>query len=217
MQSTLANLAGAINASSANGQAAGTTYSTGTVANTAVTAAGSTATAITLQAIKGGAGGDSLCHFQPMGGWHFRRRGSCGRSERRGRDLDIHRARRDASQCGRYRGRGWNNLHFCGTASTPQSPADTVLIVAGDHHLNSGQPGGCDQREPAQPGTAYGTSTTANAAVSATGPSATTFDLQALAGGTAAIRSLPRPTGPGAICGHRPVWRSNRRGGELQL
>ncbi len=36
---TLANLAGAINASTSNGQAAGTTYSSGTVANPSVTAA----------------------------------------------------------------------------------------------------------------------------------------------------------------------------------
>ena len=50
--STLANLAGAINASTANGQGAGVTYATGTVANTSVTATGSTATTLTLQAIK---------------------------------------------------------------------------------------------------------------------------------------------------------------------
>jgi flagellar hook protein FlgE len=58
--STLANLAGAINAASTGGQAAGTTYGTGTVANTSVTATGSTASALTLQAIQNGVGGNSV-------------------------------------------------------------------------------------------------------------------------------------------------------------
>jgi flagellar hook protein FlgE len=57
--STLANLAGAINASTTGGQAAGTTYSSGTVANTTVMATGSTATTLNLQAINAGALGNS--------------------------------------------------------------------------------------------------------------------------------------------------------------
>ena len=57
--STLANLAGAINASTTDGQAAGTTYGSGTVANATVTATGSTATALNLQAINTGALGNS--------------------------------------------------------------------------------------------------------------------------------------------------------------
>jgi flagellar hook protein FlgE len=58
--STMANLAGAINAATTNGQAAGTTYSTGTVANSSVTATGSTATTVNLQAIQSGAAGNSI-------------------------------------------------------------------------------------------------------------------------------------------------------------
>ncbi len=58
--STLANLAGAINASSTGGQAAGTTYSVGTVANTSVTATGSTDTALNLQAIQSGSVGNNV-------------------------------------------------------------------------------------------------------------------------------------------------------------
>ncbi|MGA3324289.1 MAG: flagellar hook-basal body complex protein [Terriglobia bacterium] len=57
--STLANLAGAINASSTGGQAAGKTYGSGTIANTTVMATGSTATGLNLQAKNTGALGNS--------------------------------------------------------------------------------------------------------------------------------------------------------------
>jgi flagellar hook protein FlgE len=57
---TLANLAGAINAETGNGQAAGTTYSQGTVANTSATVTGTTATALTLQAVADDATGNSV-------------------------------------------------------------------------------------------------------------------------------------------------------------
>jgi flagellar hook protein FlgE len=57
--STLANLAGAINASSTGGQAAGKTYGSGTSANTTVTATGSTGTTLNLQALNAGALGNS--------------------------------------------------------------------------------------------------------------------------------------------------------------
>jgi flagellar hook protein FlgE len=59
VQSALANLAGAINAASGNGQGAGLTYGPGTAANTAVTATGSTASTLSLQAISSGTGGNS--------------------------------------------------------------------------------------------------------------------------------------------------------------
>jgi flagellar hook protein FlgE len=58
--STLANLAGAINAATTGGQAAGTTYGTGTVANPLATATASTATTLTLQATQSGAVGDTV-------------------------------------------------------------------------------------------------------------------------------------------------------------
>jgi flagellar hook protein FlgE len=54
---TLANLAAAINATPAD---AGTTYATGTAANTSVTATGSTATTLSLQALQNGSAGNSL-------------------------------------------------------------------------------------------------------------------------------------------------------------
>ena len=53
---TLANLAAAINGTPAG---AGVSYATGTTANTSVTATGSTATGLTLQAIQSGSGGNS--------------------------------------------------------------------------------------------------------------------------------------------------------------
>jgi flagellar hook protein FlgE len=58
--STLANLAGAINAATTGGQAPGNTYGAGTVANASATATGSTATTLTLQASQSGAAGDSV-------------------------------------------------------------------------------------------------------------------------------------------------------------
>jgi len=54
---TLSNLADAINATPAG---AGITYATGTVANSSVTATGSTATSLSLEAIPSGSTGDSL-------------------------------------------------------------------------------------------------------------------------------------------------------------
>ena len=66
VQSTLANLAGAINASTTNGQGAGTTYGTGTSPTPPVTATGSTATTLTLQAIQTGPGGNSLARLDQL-------------------------------------------------------------------------------------------------------------------------------------------------------
>lgn len=57
---TLANLAGAINAETGNGQAAGTTYSQGTLANTFATVSGTTATTLSLQADTAGTTGNSV-------------------------------------------------------------------------------------------------------------------------------------------------------------
>ena len=57
---TLANLAGAINAETGNGQAEGTTYSQGTLANTFATVAGTTATTLSLQATAAGSTGNSV-------------------------------------------------------------------------------------------------------------------------------------------------------------
>jgi flagellar hook protein FlgE len=57
---TLANLAGAINAETGNGQAAGTTYSQGTQANTFATVSGTTATTLSLQATAADSTGNSV-------------------------------------------------------------------------------------------------------------------------------------------------------------
>lgn len=54
VESTLANLAAAINGSSSATQGAGLTYGTGTAPNASVTATGSTATTLSLQAIDSG-------------------------------------------------------------------------------------------------------------------------------------------------------------------
>jgi flagellar hook protein FlgE len=60
VQSTLANLAGAIGASVTGGQAPGTTYGSGTVANAQVSVTSSTATTLNLQAAQSGATGNSI-------------------------------------------------------------------------------------------------------------------------------------------------------------
>jgi hypothetical protein len=60
VENTLANLAGAINASTLGGQGQGVTYGTGTLANTSATATGSTATALDLQAIQNGSVGNAV-------------------------------------------------------------------------------------------------------------------------------------------------------------
>jgi flagellar hook protein FlgE len=60
VQSTLANLAGAIGASVTGGQAPGTTYGSGTVANAKVSVTSSTATTLNLQAAQSGATGNSI-------------------------------------------------------------------------------------------------------------------------------------------------------------
>jgi flagellar hook protein FlgE len=57
---TLANLAGAINAETGNGQAAGTTYSQGTLANTSASVTGTTASTLSLQGASDGADDDSV-------------------------------------------------------------------------------------------------------------------------------------------------------------
>ena len=59
MLNTMANLAGAINAVSSNGQGQGVTYGTGTIPNTSVTATGSTETTLSLQALQSGSGGNT--------------------------------------------------------------------------------------------------------------------------------------------------------------
>ena len=109
--STLANLAGAINASTTNGQAAGTTYSTGTVANPLVTAT-STATALNLQAINTGTGGNSAHHLDCLDCRFIRGRRPVGRRERSGGNRDSHRAA-SAPDRGRDGHRRGNDLHFC--------------------------------------------------------------------------------------------------------
>lgn len=57
---TLANLSAAISAATGNGQGAGTTYSTGTVANTSATVTGATASTLSLQAIADGSSGNTV-------------------------------------------------------------------------------------------------------------------------------------------------------------
>src|SRR5579862_1549377 len=70
LSSTLSNLAGAVDASSTNGQAAGTTYSTGTVANPLVTAT-ATANTLNLQAVNIGAAGNNVVTSTPWSAGAF--------------------------------------------------------------------------------------------------------------------------------------------------
>ncbi len=60
VQNTLANLAGAINASTSGGQGQGATYGTGTIPNSSVTATGSTETTLSLQAVQSGSAGNTI-------------------------------------------------------------------------------------------------------------------------------------------------------------
>ena len=185
--STLANLAGAINAASTNGQAAGTTYSAGTVANATVTATGSAATALTLQALNTGALGNSDVTSTNWGA------GSFGGSA----DLvgGVNALPSTATftvppatlpNSGDTVDIGGTTYTFVGSAAALTSAGDvligadvqtTLANLAGAINLSTTGGQGV--------GTTYGTGTKANASVSATGSTATTVSLQAITGGTA--------------------------------
>jgi flagellar hook-basal body protein len=185
--STLANLAGAINAASTNGQAAGTTYSAGTAANTTVTATGSTATALTLQALNTGALGNSDVTSTNWAAGSFG-----GRADLQGGVNALPAAATFTvppavlPNAGETVGIGGTTYTFVATAAGLTSAGD-VLIGADVPSTLANLAGAINLATTGGQGveTTYGTGTTANASVTATGSNATTVSLQAITGGTA--------------------------------
>lgn len=176
---TLANLAGAVNASSASGQAAGTTYSSSTVANTVVRAAGTTSTALTLQAITAGASGDQ---DGTITGW-------TGSAFTTGSDLTGGADAISASAtltvptgvvptAGQTIAIGGTTYTFAGTLNS-NSPADTVLIdPSGSVQTTLSNLMAAINGDSTQAGTAYSTAT-ANTEVAASNATSTSLTLKA--------------------------------------
>ena len=183
--STLANLAGAINAATTNGQAAGTTYSTDTVANTSVTATGSTATTMTLQAAANGVSGNALGASTTWTG------GMVTAGEMTG-GLDANLATGALTvplplpTAGETVTVGGTVYTFA-TSITAQSPANTVLIGSDITSTLANLAGAINASSSngQAAGTTYSTGTVANATVTATGSNASTVSLQAIQTGSA--------------------------------
>jgi flagellar hook protein FlgE len=185
--STLANLAGALNASTTGGQAAGTTYGSGTVANALVTATGSTATSLNLQAINTGAIGNSDATSTAWTAGSFAAADLAGgvTAQQATGTLTVPPPLPTPGQTVTIGG----TAYTFATAITAQSAADTVLIdpsgsvqntlanLAGAINLSTtnGQAAG----------TTYSSATSQNLTVTATGSTATTLTLQALNSGSA--------------------------------
>jgi flagellar hook protein FlgE len=180
VQSTLANLAGAINAATTGGQAAGTTYSSGTQANSTVTATGSTATTVTLQAIQTGVGGNT---FGTSTTWST---GSFGGADLSGGAVGVSATGTltvppPLPTAGQTVTVGGTTYTFESTI-TNASAANAVLIgpdvtstlanLAGA--INAATTGGQGA------GSTYGVGTQANSSVTATNPTGTTLTLQAI-------------------------------------
>jgi flagellar hook protein FlgE len=180
--STLANLAGAINASSTGGQAAGTTYGSGTAANLLVKATGSTATSLNLQATNPGAIGDS---DGTSTAWTA---GSFGAADLTG-GVTVKQASGTLTvppplpTAGETVTIGGTAYTFA-TAITSQSTANTVLIGA-DIPTTLANLAAAINATPAGLGTTFAKGTVANLTVTATGSTATGLTLQALNSGSA--------------------------------
>ena len=180
--STLANLAGAINASSSNGQGAGTTYGSGTVANALVKATGSTATALNLQAVNTGGIGNS---DGTSTAWTA---GSFGAADLTG-GVTVQQATGTLTvppplpTAGQTVTIGGTTYTFA-TAITAQSAVDTVKIGA-DIPSTLANLAAAINATPVGLGTTFATGTVANLTVTATGSTATHLTLQALNSGSA--------------------------------
>jgi flagellar hook protein FlgE len=182
VQSTLANLAGAINASSSNGQAAGTTYGVGTVANAAVTATGSTATTLSLQAINAGALGNS----DPTSStWTA---GSFGGTDLTGGGNAQSATAIFTVPSGTLPTAG-QTIDIGGTTYTfedsinAQSPANTVKIGVDTVSTLANLMAAINATQ-ADSGTAFSSTTQANGLVTATGSTSNTVTLQAASNGS---------------------------------
>jgi flagellar hook-basal body protein len=184
VQQTLANLAGAINASSTDGQAAGTTYSAASVANASVAATGTTATSISLQAINGGAGGNALATSSQWAA------GTFGGADLAGGANAVTASSTFAVPAGTLPNAG-DTVDVGGTTYTfaaainGASPANTVLIGPDVTSTLANLAGAIDASSTngQAAGTTYSTGTTANSTVTATNPTATTVTFQAAQAG----------------------------------
>jgi flagellar hook-basal body protein len=183
---TLANLAGAITASTSNGQGAGTTYGTGTVASTDVTVTGSTASTISLQAANAGAAGDTVPTSTTWGGGAFDVSDLAGGSVGVQATATLTVPAATQPTAGQTVTVGATTYTFA-AAITGQSTADTVLIGPDVTHTLANLAGAINASTTngQSAGTTYGTGTVANTSVSATGSDATTVTLQAVQSGVA--------------------------------
>ncbi len=183
--STLANLAGAINASTTNGQASGTTYSASTVANTSVTATGSTATTVSLQAAQSGVSGNNLAASTTWTGGTVTAGDLTGGVDGQlaTGTLTVPLPLPTAGQTVTVGG----TVYTFATAITGQSPADTVQIGSDVTSTLANLAGAINAATTngQAAGTTYSTGTVANAAVTATGSTASAVNLQAIQGGSA--------------------------------
>jgi len=182
--STLANLAGAINAASNGGQAAGTTYSTGTVANGSVTATGTTATALSLKAITGGTGGNSLATSSQWTAGTFGGQDLAGGVNAVPATATLTVGGGTLPNAGDTLAVGGTTYTFA-AAINAQSPANAVLIGP-DTTTTLANLMAAINATAADAGTGFSSSTQANGSVTATGSTATTLTLQAITGGTGA-------------------------------
>ena len=183
VQSTLANLAGAINASSANGQGAGITYASGTAANASVTATGSTATTVTLQAIPiGTAGNNSITTSTNWTG------GSFGAADLAG-GVDAAEATGAYTvpiplpTAGQTVTVGASTYTFVATTAALTAPGD--VLIGADVQSTLANLAAAINASPTGSGTTYATGTAANTSVTATGTTSSTLTLQAIQSGTA--------------------------------
>jgi flagellar hook protein FlgE len=200
VQSTLANLAGAINAATTGGQAAGTTYSSGTQANGTVTATGSTATTVTLQAIQSGVGGNAIGTSTTWTTASFGAvdlsGGAVGVAATG--TLTVPPPLPTAGQTVTIGGTtytfvsGINNLTAANDVLIGPDVPSTLANLAGA--INAATTGGQG------PSSTYGAGTLANTSVTATNPTGTTLTLRATqggAGGDSILTSTTWNTGTG--------------------
>lgn len=191
---TLANLVGAITASVAGGQGAGTTYGTGTAASTDVTVTGSTASTISLQAANAGAAGDTVPTSTTWAGGLFAVSDLAGGAVAQQATATLTVPAATQPTAGQTVTVGANTYTFA-AAITAQSAADTVLIGADVTHTLANLAGAVNAATTngQAAGTTYATGTVANTSVSATGSNATTVTLQALQNGVAG-NTIPAST-----------------------
>jgi flagellar hook protein FlgE len=178
---TLANLAGAINASNSGGQAAGTTYSSGTVANTSVSAT-VTDNVLSLQALNSGAAGNSLTTSAEWTAGSFAGADLSGGVSAAAATATLTVGAGTLPNAGDTVDVGGTTYTFADSI-TGASPANTVLIGA-DVPSTLANLAAAINATPADSGTTFSSSTVANTSATATGSTNTTLTLQAINSGT---------------------------------